>query len=102
VWTYTCRSGDRLHAYEIDFLTTADYYKGDPNGGYRSFVFTDALSGDDLVARRTWVESSVRAALGIAYPEARAALRFEHSMGQGVNLALPSTIFRQSMTVRQS
>jgi radical SAM superfamily enzyme YgiQ (UPF0313 family) len=28
VWTYTYKkTGDRLHAYEIDFLTVADYYK---------------------------------------------------------------------------
>ena len=42
VWTYTHpKTGDRLHAREVDYTVCADYYKGDPNGGYRSFVFTD-------------------------------------------------------------
>jgi len=31
IWTYTqARTGDRLHAYDVDYTTTADYYKGDP------------------------------------------------------------------------
>jgi hypothetical protein len=25
-----------LHAYEVDYSVSADYYKGDPNGGYKS------------------------------------------------------------------
>jgi radical SAM superfamily enzyme YgiQ (UPF0313 family) len=91
VWTYTYKkTGDRLHAYEIDFLQVADYYKGRPDGGYQSFVFTDALSADRLVALRSWVEDSVRSALKIPYPHARPGLRFEHSMGQGLNAGLPS------------
>lgn len=40
VFTYTTPStGDRLHALDIDFSTVADYYKGNPDGGYESFVF---------------------------------------------------------------
>ena len=83
VYTYRQpKTGDRLHAVDVDYLTTADYYKGDPEGGYRAFVFTDALSSDRLVALRDQVEREVRAALGIPFNHARAALRYEHSMGQ--------------------
>ncbi|HEY2434561.1 MAG TPA: radical SAM protein [Vicinamibacterales bacterium] len=97
VWTYTYRrTGDRLHALDIDFLVVADYYKGDPNGGYQAFVYTDYLSSEELVARRNWVESSVRASLGLPYPQARPALRYEHSTGQGAAGLLPGFIFRRS------
>jgi hypothetical protein len=97
VWTYTyAKNGDRLHAFDIDFLVVADYYKGDPNGGYRAFVYTDYLTCDELVERRNWIESSVRAALQLPYPQARPALRYEHSMGQGVSDVLPGFILRRS------
>ncbi len=96
-WTYTWpRSGDRLHAYEVDFLEVAEYYKGDPDGGYRSYVFTDRLSAEEIVRLRDWVEASVRGALGIPYPKARPALRYEHSMGQGASLALPPQLLRET------
>jgi radical SAM superfamily enzyme YgiQ (UPF0313 family) len=93
VYTYTARSGDRLHALDVDFSRTADYYKGDPNGGYRAFVYTDALSSEALVAARDGVERDVRAALGIPFNPSRAARRFEHSMGMG---PLPPFIVRTS------
>jgi radical SAM superfamily enzyme YgiQ (UPF0313 family) len=97
VWTYTYpKNGDRLHAFDIDFLVVADYYKGDPNGGYRAFVYTDYLTCEELVERRNWIESSVRAALHLPYPQARPALRYEHSMGQGASDVLPGFILRQS------
>jgi anaerobic magnesium-protoporphyrin IX monomethyl ester cyclase len=97
VWTYTyARNGDRLHAYEIDFLTVADYYKGDPKGGYKAFVFTDYLTSEQLVEQRNWVESSVRAKLDIPFPQARAALLYEHSTGQGANAVLPDFILGTS------
>lgn len=98
VWTYTYkRTGDRLHAREIDFLEVADYYKGDPNGGYKAFVFTDDLTSEELVAQRSWVESSVRSRLRLPYPTARPALSFEHSMGQsGAGRGLPEFILGQS------
>lgn len=93
VWTYTQpNTGDRLHAVDLDFSTTPDYYKGDPDGGYRAYVFTDNLSAERLVAHRDEIERSARAALGIAFNPSRAALRFEHSMGQG----LPDFILRSS------
>jgi radical SAM superfamily enzyme YgiQ (UPF0313 family) len=91
VWTYTHRrTGDRLHSYEVDYTTCADYYKGDPNGGYRAFVFTDHLSAERIVQLRDMVEHDVRAKLRIPFHPGAAALRYEHSMGQG----LPDFIHR--------
>lgn len=84
VWTYVQpRSGDRLHSHDVDYSLVSDYYKGDPQGGYRSYVFTDQLSAEELVDLRSWVESSVRRGLNIAYPSSKPGLRYEHSMGQG-------------------
>jgi anaerobic magnesium-protoporphyrin IX monomethyl ester cyclase len=93
VWTYTQpQTGDRLHAYEIDYTVCADYYKGDPNGGYKSFVFTDHLTAEQIVTLRNRVESEVRSALRIPFNPGAVALRYEHSMGQG----LPDFIHRAS------
>lgn len=92
VYTYTSpKTGDRLHAFDVNYSETADYYKGDPDDGYRAFVFTDDLSSQRLVEMRNHVERSVRAALGIPFNSARAAMRYEHSMGQG----LPGFIYRR-------
>jgi hypothetical protein len=94
VWTYTCkRSGDRLHALDVDFTRIAEYYKGDPDGGYCSYVFTDHLKGEQLVKLRDWVERSVRAELKIPFNAAKPAITYEHSMGQGINL-LPEFVLR--------
>jgi anaerobic magnesium-protoporphyrin IX monomethyl ester cyclase len=91
VWTYTHpKTKDRLHSYEVDYTTCADYYKGDPKDGYRSFVFTDHLSVTEIVDLRDMVERDVRAALDIPFNPGAAALRYEHSMGQG----LPAFIHR--------
>jgi radical SAM superfamily enzyme YgiQ (UPF0313 family) len=93
VWTYTHpQTSDRLHAYEVDYAVCADYYKGDPQGGYRSFVFTDHLRAEEIVALRNEVEANVRKTLGISFNPGAAALRYEHSMGQG----LPDFIHRAS------
>lgn len=92
-WTFTAKNGDRLHAFDVDYTKVADYYKGDPNGGYHSYVFTDALTTDDVVRLRDEVERNVRALLGIPFYQAAPALRFEHSMGQG---PLPGFILRRS------
>jgi anaerobic magnesium-protoporphyrin IX monomethyl ester cyclase len=93
VWTYQTRNGDRLHSPEVDYTTTADYYKGDPDGGYDAFVFTDTLSREDLVRGRDSLEREVRARLNIPFNASAAALRYEHSMGQQ---GLPSTLLRTS------
>jgi anaerobic magnesium-protoporphyrin IX monomethyl ester cyclase len=96
VWTYTCkRTGDRLHAYDVDFTRVAEYYKGDPDGGYSSYVFTDGLTGEGLVKLRDWVERSVREKLNIPFNPGNPAIRYEHSMGQGVN-TLPAFVLRTS------
>ncbi len=91
VWTYTHpKTGDRLHAREVDYTVCADYYKGDPNGGYRSFVYTDHLSAEQLVTLRDVVERDVRKVLNIPFNPGAPAIRYEHSMGQG----LPDFIHR--------
>lgn len=93
VWTYTQpKTGDRLHAYEVDYGTSANYYKGDPDGGYSAFVFTDHLAAEKIVALRDQVEREVRAALNIPFNPGAVARRYEHSMGQG----LPDFIYRAS------
>ncbi len=96
VWTYTAKkSGDRLHAYEVDFSEVAEYYKGDPDSGYRSYVFTDFLTAAQLVELRDWVERDVRRLLEIPFNASAAAVAYEHSMGQGAN-ALPDFVLRRS------
>ena len=93
VWTYTHkRTGDKLHAYNLDHTVTADFYKGDPNGGYTSYVFTDHISAKEIVELRDYVESEVRKELNIPFNPGSVALRFEHSMGQG----LPDIIYRET------
>ena len=92
VWTYTFQ-GDRLHSYEVDYTQVADYYKGDPDGGYRAYVFTDFLSSEDLVHLRDQVEAEVRDKLGIPFNPSRPAQQYEHSMGQQ---HLPTNILRTS------
>lgn len=82
VYTYTTpRTADRLHAYDVDFSQVAEYYKGNPDGGYNAYVFTDYLSSGEIVAARDWIERSVRATLRIAFNPSRVAARYEHSMG---------------------
>lgn len=94
-WVYTYeKTGDKLYAKEVDYFQTADYYKGDPEGGYQSYVWTAALSSDMLVSGRDEMERSVRKALGISYNASTPSVRFEHSMGQG----LPEKILRRSLT----
>lgn len=96
VWTYTCpKTNDRLHAREIDFAESAQYYKGAP-GEYVSYVFTDHLKSEDLVRLRDWVESDVRAKLNIPFNQSSVAMRYEHSMGQ---IGLPPNILRKSVCV---
>jgi hypothetical protein len=93
-WAYTyAATGDKLYAKEVDYLRTADYYKGDPDGGYQSYVWTPALSAGMLVSERDRLEREVRQALGIGYNPSTPAVRFEHSMGQ---TGLPSTILKKT------
>ncbi len=83
VWVYTYeKTGARLYQDDVDFAKEAQYYKGDPNGGYHSHVFTDTLSREDLVRERGNLEKEVRAILGIPFNPSAASTVFEHSMGQ--------------------
>lgn len=93
LWLYEFR-GDKLYSTEVDYSTTAKYYKGDPDGGYHAFVFTDYLSPEELVKGRNDSEKAVRETLNIPYPQASKAIRYEHSMGQWGNL--PDSILRKS------
>lgn len=95
-FVYTCPNGDRLFQVEIDYTHVASYYKGNPNGGYHSYVYTEALTPDQLVKERDSLEHLVRNKLGIPYPTSRPAMLYEHSMGQGGNL--PSNILCSTKT----
>jgi anaerobic magnesium-protoporphyrin IX monomethyl ester cyclase len=99
VWVYSVH-GHRLYSYEVDYTVVADYYKGDPDSGYTSFVYTDHLSSEDLVRLRDHVERDVRRALNIPYNPAAAAIRYEHSMGQ-FGGQLPGHILRTSSGMEQ-
>jgi radical SAM superfamily enzyme YgiQ (UPF0313 family) len=91
VWTYTsAKTGDRLHSLDVDYREVSEYYKGVP-GQYTSYVHTDYLSATQLVEQRDALEAEVRRALDIPYNAGALALRYEHSMGQGV---IPATILR--------
>lgn len=91
IWTFTAKNGDRLHAYETDFDKVADYYKGDPDGGYKAYVYTDHLSAAEIVKLRDELEDDVRRILNIPFNPGQPGIRFEASMGQ-----LPAHILRSS------
>ncbi len=94
VWTYTYeKTGDRLHQIEIDYTETANYYKGNPDGGYRSYVFTDELKSDDLVRERNRLERTIRKTLAIPFNPSASGIRYEHSMGQ-FGKQLPQNILK--------
>lgn len=82
IWVYSYH-GDNLYSYEVDYQTVAEYYKGEPDGGYQAFVFTDHLSSDDLVRMRDDLEREIRAKLRIPFNPTAPVRRYEHSMGQG-------------------
>ncbi len=96
IWVYTYGpTKDRLYTQEVDYTEVADYYKGDPNGGYKSFVYTDYLTPEQLVKIRDNMESTVRNKLNIPFNPSLAARVYEQSMGQ-FNNKLPDYILRQS------
>lgn len=90
VWTYTARSGDRLHAYDSDWATDGGYYKG-KLGEYKSLVFTDHLTAAQIVSLRDDLEADVRRELGIPYNAGAPGVLFEASMGQ-----LPGFVLRRT------
>lgn len=80
-WTYTApKTGDHLHSRPVRQFIDEPFYKGVP-GSYRSFVETDAMTAEDLVAARDTLETDIRGALGLPWPSSAAELQFEHSMG---------------------
>lgn len=93
VWTYTSENGDRLHSFEIDYAESAGYYKG-KIGEYQSYVYTDYLKPEQLVALRDSLETNVRAKLGIPFNQSAASIQYEHSMGQPGRL--PSHILKRT------
>lgn len=90
VWTYTVKNGDRLHSRDIDYRTVSDYYNGRPTE-YRSFVYTDYVSAEDLVRLRDDIEYEVRQKLRIPFSPTSPSLFFDHSMGQ---TGLPPNVLR--------
>ena len=76
-------------------MTEQDYYKGDPSGGYISYVWTDHISAENLVKEREDLEKEVRTKLNIPFHSARPGVKYEHSMGQG-NVVIPPFILRQA------
>ena len=96
-YTYTSDvSGDKLYQAPLDYLVELDYYKGDPDGGYVSYVWTDHVSQEELVSERDKLEKTVREKLNIRFNPARPGIKYEHSMGMG-NTQLPASILRSSM-----
>lgn len=102
IWKYTIEQTAReraqgmqyhdvLYQVEVDYAQEADYYKGDPDDGYVSHVWTDFLSAEELVTRRSNLEQTVRDALGIRFNPSSPAMLYEHSMGQA-----PGHILRRS------
>ncbi len=92
VWIYTY-NGARLYSRDVDYRIISDYYKGDPNIGYESFVYTDYLQPHEIVSLRNDIDSAVREQLTIPPPCSITAIRYEHSMGQ---TGFPAAILRSS------
>lgn len=83
IWVYRVpENGDALYCIDTDYTTTTQYYKGDKNLGYTSYVYTDFLSVEDTVRLRDWIEDTVRQKLNIPYYQTKAALLYDHSCGQ--------------------
>jgi anaerobic magnesium-protoporphyrin IX monomethyl ester cyclase len=96
---YRCPSGDVLYQREIDYTQVADYYKGNPDDGYVSHVFTEHLSPEELVRCRDELERSVRDQLGIPFNPSAASMLYEHSMGQS---GLPARLLRRTEPVHSN
>jgi len=96
VWVYTYeKTGDKLYQLEVDYTEVADYYKGDPDGGYKAYVYTNELSAENLIQARDNMEREVRRILDIPFASSAPAIRYEHSMGQFGKL--PPYIFKSTI-----
>jgi radical SAM superfamily enzyme YgiQ (UPF0313 family) len=87
-------NGDKLYQRPLDYLTEMDYYKGDPDDGYVSYVWTDHLSTKELVDSRSNLEKEVRKKLNIPFYTSRPVFN-EHSMGMG-NIQIPSHVLKST------
>lgn len=81
-----------LYSKDVDYANKAEYYKGVP-GDYTSYVWTDQLTPEQLVALRDDVEDVSRRILKLPKIQTVSAQQFEHSMGQR---SLPSSILRRT------
>ena len=88
-------NGNRLYQSPIDYLKELDYYKGDPDGGYVSYVWTDYISAQDIVKERDKLENEVRTKLSIPFNRSHPGIVYEHSMGMG-NVQIPEHILRST------
>jgi anaerobic magnesium-protoporphyrin IX monomethyl ester cyclase len=94
VYTYTSpKTGDKLFQKDLDYFKDPDYYKGDPSGGYISYVWTEHISPEELVDARDALENEVREVLAIPFNPAGGKIKFEHSMGQG---NIPTSVLRSN------
>ena len=80
-------------ASSIDYLSELDYYKGDPEDGYVSYVWTQNMTAKEIVAERGKLEEEVREKLNIPFNPSRPGMVYEHSMGMG-NIKIPDHILR--------
>jgi anaerobic magnesium-protoporphyrin IX monomethyl ester cyclase len=89
------KNKDKLYQSTIDYLSELDYYKGDPEDGYVSYVWTQNISAKDIVEERGKLEAEVRQKLGIPFYTARPGMVYEHSMGMG-NIKISDHILRKN------
>ena len=83
-YVYTdSRNGDKLYQSPIDYLSELDYYKGDPEDGYISYVWTQNITAEEIVKERGELETEVRQKLNIPFNPSRPGSVYEHSMGMG-------------------
>jgi len=83
-YVYTDKNNnDKLYQASLNYLVDQDYYKGDPDGGYTSYVWTQNMSAEELVEAREELERDVREKLNIPFNPARPGITYEHSMGMG-------------------
>lgn len=92
IWAFEV-NGDKLYMQDIDYTEVEDFYKGALDT-YKSYVWTDEITAEELVRCRDIVEREVRMRLDIPFYQAGAAVKFEASMGQ-----LPGMIYRQGVRV---
>ena len=88
-------TGDKLYQSAVDYHTELGYYKGDPDGGYISYVWTDHISAQELVKARDELEREVRAKLNLPFNQSGKGIKYEHSMGMG-GADIPDYIFKKS------